>query len=812
MSGTCKRFFYCVQVTGFQDEQVYNRDKKNYSWYDAYPNTMNSVQTDAQSLTDLVLHGHFYQPPRENPRTDIIEIQETAAPFDDWNENIWASCYRANAHSRYLSSTQIESISNNYSYLSFNFGPTLLSWMAEKHPHTMEMIVEADKASVRRLGHGNAIAQGFNHTILPLDKPEDARIEVQWGLESFRNWFGRDSEGFWCPEAAINPTIIDILAQCGVKFVILSPWQCGSIEDQSGKLIDLKGKPAPYDTPFVLTGEKGNTLSAFFYHPGLASGISFGHLLRDADNLYRELLSIKESDHPALIHTATDGEIYGHHEPYGDMALCALIKKVNSRKDFTLTNYGTFLERHPAKLHAELLPGEDGQGTSWSCVHGVSRWYKDCGCHTGGEDGWNQKWRTPLRKAFNTVHTKVVVFCDTFLKKTLGPETDTYAVLSCFGPVAAKQVSMQAFLDGLQKTKPFPDSAKPGLARLFECYMFSMYAFTSCGWFFSDLGGIEPRQNISYALMSVFLYQELTGEAVLPSFLIDLQDAKCNRPQDGNGMTIAAQEWMQLSGPTQAALFFHFASRLGDPSIRYGNYQLESKDNGNYQFLDRMLLTRSVALVQDLSTQGKLNLIVTINDVYGAKLSQQTVTGESVPKEMCRHFSKVVSRRLADMKLVDLKTLSEVIDRFGILENNCSYPYDPVTEMQTIGLAFNALASIFATYTSADWDSVKEVFLILVRFVSRAKRTVDKGSLSLLVNKGISLIARNLKEREDKIDDGFAATLYEFLSTVRREGIIPELTQLQEAVYPSLCDPCSPSVRKLGYELNFATVVVRAQD
>ncbi len=771
--------------------------------------TMNTKQSQP---TDLIFHGHFYQPPRENPRTDIVEVQDSAAPFRDWNERIWASCYRANAHSRYLSSGQIESISNNYAHISFNFGPTLLSWMSQNHPYTREAIIQADKESVMRLGHGNAIAQGFNHTILPLDKPEDAKIEVEWGLESFRTWFGRDSEGLWCPEAAINPVVVDILAECGVKFVILSPWQCKGIE-ADGVMSDLGERPAPYDEPFILTGAKGRTVSAFFYHPGLASGISFGHLLRDADNLYGQLLSIKKTDNPRLIHTATDGEIYGHHEPFGDMALCALIKKVAERGDFAMTNYGTYLSRHPATRRAELFAGEDNKGTSWSCVHGVSRWYKDCGCHTGGEEGWNQKWRLPLRTAFEGLHAKVVAMCRETTSKVFGSDVDPYEILSHFGPVAAKQMTMDAFLDGLTASHPFDEANRQDLAAMLLCYMFSMYSFTSCGWFFSDLGGIEPRQNIAYALMSASLYKEITGEAILPKFLLDMQGAKCNRPQDGNGMTIAAQEWMALSGPTQAVLFFHLAYRFGDEGKQYGNYLLESSDGPSFLLYDRMLLTHWIAYVEDKTPvgTGPIKLIITVNDQMGKRISQQTVSNESIPRSMFIHFNKKVGFDLAMLSYEDIIRTADTMQRFGYLAGNCSYPLDPVVDMQTMGLSFNALVSIFTRYRQDNWKEVKDAFLSLARFVSRSKRSYDKDRLSMLVNFGISVIAGTLKGRENFIDDEFAGALKEFLGMVRNEGIDPEITQLQEAVYPHLCEPCSEAVRSLGYDLNFAATVEHAQ-
>ncbi|PKL10487.1 MAG: glycoside hydrolase, partial [Spirochaetae bacterium HGW-Spirochaetae-8] len=237
--------------------------------------------------------------------------------------------------------------------------------------------------------------------------PTDAQTQILWGIDDFTRRFNRAPEGMWLPETAIDSHTIDLLATAGIQFVVLSPWQCKKIENTDGTWKQVHGNDVPYQHAYILEGAHGGKLSAFFYHPELASSISFGHMLRDADAMYRTLEELGRKDSPALIHTATDGEIYGHHEPYGDMALAALIRKVHDGKIFNLTNYATFLEKHPARLGAILHQGEDGRGTSWSCSHGVSRWYKDCGCHTGGEEGWNQAWRSPLREAFDLLGTEI---------------------------------------------------------------------------------------------------------------------------------------------------------------------------------------------------------------------------------------------------------------------------------------------------------------------------------------------------------------------------------------------------------------------
>jgi hypothetical protein len=772
--------------------------------------------TTVSAKTPLIFHGHFYQPPRENPRTDIIDIQESAAPFANWNESIWASCYRANAHSRYLDIDHIRSITNNYRYLSFNFGPTLLSWMAEAHPDTLEDIISADKESYKRLGHGNAIAQGFNHTILPLDKKENAEFEIEWGLSSFERWFGRKSEGFWCPETAINTNVIDLLSENGIKFVILSPWQCKSVEKTDGTMEELSGKAAPYDHPYILTGTHGGTIAAFFYHPGLASGISFGHLLQNADNLYGQLLDIRKTDNPALIHTATDGEIYGHHEPYGDMALCALIKKVQERNDFVMSNYGSFLASHPATLHAVLLDGEEHRGTSWSCCHGVSRWYKDCGCHTGGEEGWNQAWRYPLRLSFEHINTAMKAGCGEIVESVFGGKYPIDRFLSSFGTVAAKQETMQSFLDRTAKEHPYDRAKDKTLALVAQCALYSLYSFTSCGWFFSDLGGIEPRQNIIYALQSISLYRKLTGEDLLPGFLTDLQYAKCNRKEDGNGMTIAAQEWLRTPGAVEAVLFFHFHKMLDSSGKvpNYGRFSPITEEEGNIRFFDTISLTSysaTLGSLNDNTKNEKLHLSVKIVEENGNNVIFDGETSASdISKLMADDFSKTISVRLGngfDEQKCTLLAEEIMLDKQLITSD---IKHMDFLEAELLGLSFTALESLLVHHRIENWRPIKSTFLTLITFLASSKRDIDRSRLQEMVNVGMQRACASISQKKI-VDDEFLETLTDFIHLVCEAGLDLKMTELQETFYPFLTDGCSSAMKKLGAELNFAAVVEHEQ-
>ncbi|MGC8765247.1 MAG: DUF3536 domain-containing protein, partial [Brevinematia bacterium] len=365
----------------------------------------------------LIIHGHFYQPPREEPYSLKIEKQVSAFPYKNWNERINRECYAANAASRVLDERgRIVDIINNYEYISFNFGPTLLLWLKKESPSTYEKIIEADYNSrEKNNGHGNAIAQVYNHIILPLACDRDIVTEIEWGLKAFEKDFGRSSEGIWLSETAVNDKVVEFLIAYGIKFIILSPFQAAEVSPDNKKWNDVSDGSIDPSKPYLLEESNGK-IAVFFYYKELASKVSFEHLLRNVEFLRGEILKYNNS---TLIHYATDGEVYGHHEPFGDMCLSRLIYENRARNEFTFTNYANFLEKHPPSDYVRLKKGNDGLGTSWSCVHGVDRWRKDCGCSTGGKEGWNQKWREPLRNAFDFLRDRLFDKAEQFLNNYL---------------------------------------------------------------------------------------------------------------------------------------------------------------------------------------------------------------------------------------------------------------------------------------------------------------------------------------------------------------------------------------------------------
>ncbi len=522
----------------------------------------------------LIIHGHFYQPPREDPETGVIPLQESASPYHDWNCRITKECYGANSASRILDAYgKITDIINNYRYMSFNFGPTLLDWLESHSPNVYSKIVQADKESAaRNRGHGNALAQSYNHTILPLDTPEDANIQIHWGIDNFRHHFGRNPEGMWLPETAVNMDIIDLLITRGIKFIILSPWQVQAIRAKNqSEWQFLNGKPGPSSISCFIQGEKGS-ITAFFYNPDIASGISFEHYLRNADQLYSRLLHFYNAEDPSnLVHTATDGEIYGHHEPFGDMCLASLIKKVQKEEAFILSNYGMYLEEFPPETEALLLEGEERKGTSWSCVHGVCRWFKDCGCTTGGEPGWNQKWRTPLRDAFTFLSGRLI---EEYTKQMeLLSEEDPFIILSEYSAVCNKEVTPEAFSSRYLHNDNH--SSRVRFLKLLEGQRYRLYMFTSCGWFFSDIAGLEPVQNMRYAQKAFDLYTDYLSHSDKEKLLTILDLAQSNKPDKGTGKNLFLSLTHSYPEGFKAALYFYSIS--SSSLSLYGKYILRKR-------------------------------------------------------------------------------------------------------------------------------------------------------------------------------------------------------------------------------------------
>ncbi len=704
-------------------------------------------------------------------------------------------------------------MTNNYAYLSFNFGPTLLTWLEKHHPQTYASILEADKQSINRLGWGNAMAQAYNHSILPLCTREDAKEQILWGLDDFSHRFGREAQGMWLPETAINPMVIDLLSEAGVKFVILSPWQGKSIGATLAEQHSLQGKPVPYNRPFLLQGKQGNSISAFFYNHQLAEGISFGHYLRDADLLYQRLLNIRNNDKTPLLHTATDGEIYGHHEPYGDMALAALIKKVQDRKDFTFTNYTAYLVDHPAKEWAVLHDGEEGKGTSWSCSHGVSRWYKDCGCHTGGDDSWNQAWRTPLRSAFDNLSKELDIRFVAETRALLGPQFDAWNMLSTFGPVASGLVPMQQFLD--QYSKDAMVQAK--LAKLLVGQLYKHFSYTSCGWFFNDLAGLEPRQNIAYSLMALKLYEPEESVTLLKRLLSDLDLAKANRKQDGSGQNLALEIASELPGEAEATLFFTLNRRIAlkeDWLESYGYFQLldleeESENSVHLSIYNQQTLSHyRCTVTQPHPMDTALQYTLILQEQPDKEKQTYYLAYDDIPLGMKDLLFNQIERSICILDLERLRHLGKNIFYYSTLTKNIQYLPMGSLYQELIGSSLIAIKSLFMYGTINMWDDFKDDFALMIDFFKKYGKQSDLDLLVSVFNTEMGNMA--LKIQQYGLYERNCRFTLEFLQVVRERAFQPDLTHIQNAVYPylSMQKPVEkeadiPLINTLGNVLNF---------
>jgi alpha-amylase/alpha-mannosidase (GH57 family) len=484
----------------------------------------------------VCIHGHFYQPPRENPWLEGIELQDSAYPYHDWNERITAECYAPNGASRILNAAgQITAIVNNYSRISFNFGPTLLAWLEECSPGLYQAILTADRASQERFsGHGSAMAQAYNHMILPLASAPDKKTQVLWGIKDFEHRFQRKPEGLWLPETAVDLETLDLLAAAGIKFTVLSPYQASHVRPVGGRSWkDVSGGLIDPSAPYRIQLPSRRFIAAFFYDGPISRAIAFEDLLARGENLANRLCAAfsEFGDHSQLVHIATDGETYGHHREHGDMALAYALDCLEKNPSIRLTNYAEYLEAHPPVLEARIF-----DKSSWSCAHGVERWKSDCGCNSGMHGAWHQRWRAPLREALDWLRDELA---RRFEEKGLELFNDPWAARDEYVSIVLdrSRESVAAFF-GNHTAHPLTPHEQIRALKLMELQRHTMLMFTSCGWFFDELSGIETVQVIRYAARALQLGQELFGEELEEAFATRLELAKSNLAEHGDGKQI----------------------------------------------------------------------------------------------------------------------------------------------------------------------------------------------------------------------------------------------------------------------------------
>ncbi|MDI6763274.1 MAG: DUF3536 domain-containing protein [Thermodesulfobacteriota bacterium] len=591
--------------------------------------------------TYVTIHGHFYQPPRENPWLEAIEREESAQPFHDWNERIAFECYRPNAHARIVDAQgKILDIFNNYSFLSFNFGPTLLSWIERERPLIYQKILEADRESLRRLGHGNAIAQVYDHMIMPLANEKDQETEVRWGIADFERHFHRKPEAMWLPETAVNTPTLKALIKCGMRYLILSPFQALRVRSFGSKRwTDVSQGKIDTTQPYrcFLGDRSGKKMSdqyidIFFYDGVISKEIAFGELLKDGGRFCQRFVQAygRGKKGPQLIHVSTDGETYGHHKKFGEMALAYALSKGFSAQGFEVLNYGAFLKRFPPVYEVEIDEGPKGEGSAWSCGHGVGRWKEDCGCSTGGKPGWNQRWRKPLRDALNLLRDELGVLFEKEGEKIFH---DPWEARNGYIDVIMDRSpeSVGKFFEQYGR-QGFDEKGRINGLKLLEMERHALRMFTSCGWFFADLAGLETILILEHASRATRFAGEFSDQEIEKRFLQALSPGRSNLPEMGDGLQI----YQRFVKPKQVALeqvVNHYAvSSLfdgGEKEKRIFSFRVEKIDDERIEKDDRLLVLGKVKVTSDVIPEAKgflFGLISSKGDLFQNWVSEDRGT------------------------------------------------------------------------------------------------------------------------------------------------------------------------------------------
>lgn len=485
----------------------------------------------------VCIHGHFYQPPRENPWLEAIEIQDSAYPYHDWNEKITAECYATNTASHILDQDgRIIDIVNNYSKISFNFGPTLLSWMEKYKPEVYEAILEADKLSIEKFnGHGSALAQAYNHMIMPLANKRDKYTQIVWGIKDFQSRFGRFPEGMWLPETAVDYETLELLAELGINFTILAPRQAKGVKkmQDSGIMCDVRGGKIDPTMPYICGLPSGRTINIFFYDGPISKDVAFGELLNSGVAFANRLISAFADfrDHPQIVHIATDGETYGHHHRFGDMALAYCLYHIESKNLARITNYGEYLEKHPPTHEVEIF-----ENSSWSCIHGIERWRDNCGCNSGMSipgmnPEWTQAWRKPLREAMDFLRDAITPIYEQELSECL---IDPWKARDDYIDIILNrsEENIELFFER-HAVKNLSRKEKGRTLKLLETQKDAMLMYTSCGWFFDEISGIETTQIMQYASEAILYSEEIKGISLESEYLKILEKAPSNVFENG---------------------------------------------------------------------------------------------------------------------------------------------------------------------------------------------------------------------------------------------------------------------------------------
>ncbi|MHC4265212.1 MAG: DUF3536 domain-containing protein [Planctomycetota bacterium] len=486
----------------------------------------------------VCIHGHFYQPPRENPWLEDVELQDSAYPYHDWNQRITAECYRQNAVSRILNSKkEIVDIVNNYSRISFDFGPTLLSWLEKHEPDVYQSILDADKESRKHFdGHGAAIAQAYNHIIMPLANKRDKHTQVVWGICDFEQRFKRKPEGMWLPETAVDIETLEVLAEHEITFTILAPSQAAQIREiDSKEWKQVTPENLNTTMPYLCKLPSGKLINLFFYIGSFSQDVAFGSMLERGDIFAEKLVSTLNGNgqENQLAHIATDGETYGHHHRHADMALAYCVRFLEEKQLARPTIYGQYLEKFPPTWEVQIA-----ENTSWSCQHGIERWRDNCGCHYGRYEAGKQQFRQPLRQAIDWLRDKLSVTYEESMKEYF---SDPWKKRDEYIRVVndSSLLNVENILSSdLKSGKELYLSDKVKILKCLEMQRNAQLMYTSCGWFFDDICGIETLQILQYAARAIQLDKEVNGHHLENEFMEMLEKAPVNNNKYESGKQV----------------------------------------------------------------------------------------------------------------------------------------------------------------------------------------------------------------------------------------------------------------------------------
>ncbi|MBI5534742.1 MAG: DUF3536 domain-containing protein [Deltaproteobacteria bacterium] len=776
------------------------------------------------SRIPVVLHAHFYQPPRDNPWTESVERESSAAPFHDWNERISAECYSANALARVFGpGDRVVEIVNNYAHLSFNIGPTLFSWLEQHSPEICLRIAEADRESaLRNNGHGGAIAQVWSHAILPLCNERDRNTQIRWGIADFRHRFRRMPEAMWLAETACDVASAEALAAHGMRYVILSPHQAERMRPigEAGWSDVSDGSIDPR-RPYRLNLPSGRSIVCFFYDGPTAHAISFEGVLDTSRGFAERLASAASSTlgSEQIVHVATDGETYGHHRRFADRSLAYFLYKEAESLGLELTNYAAYLDRTQVRHEVELKRGPMGEGTAWSCAHGLGRWTRDCGCHSGKFDGWSQAWRGPLRSAFDLLRDHAADVLQSLGGDVLG---DVWQARDDYIDVILdpSRERRDSFLRKHARTQ-LSSHARVRVFQLLEAQRMTQLMYASCGWFFDDLAGLETKQVMKYAARATQLLDHITGRRFMPRLLEALSAGSSNVATEGNGADIMRRRVLRSEVGTHARIAQRASRQLfgevphteTDPAFSIETLDQSVFARGSSQLvIGRARVTRirtehseDVTYAAATLTERDMHcgIKTTVGtEVYAALLEDATrCFGQPTPTELIRlidrHLGPVYYslRDLSEEARTEFieKIMTVLLDRLGA---TYSFLYDEhrrtIETLELAGVEVPSELKLIAEYTlSRRLDAaVLEMHNgdpELFRSALSIAREARELGVTLVVPRAATKFSRLLLDaaRATTIhrDAASALKLVELLSLTRSLGLVVALDPVQELMF-----------------------------